>query len=50
MIYHWNAGSSSYRKHSRYNVSNASHYPGSSLDIQRDISLIPLSINEERGL
>ena len=38
-----------YRKHSRYNVSNASHYPGSSLDIHRDISLTPLSINEERG-
>ena len=36
-------------KHSRYNVSNAGHYPGSSLDIHRDISLTPLSINEERG-
>ena len=38
-----------YRKHSRYNVSNASHYPGSPLDIHRDISLTPLSVNEERG-
>ena len=25
------------------------HYPGSSLDIHRDISLTTLSINEERG-
>ena len=49
MIYHWSAGRF-IENIPGYNVSDASHYPGSSLDIHRGISLTPLSINEERGL